>query len=115
MAFSAGVTLSNSLPLGVPDIVTPSVYTFPLGLIDDGVAVTVATPPAIDKAKFLEKFGIIPTDLGYAINSNMIKKVFKHEKTIPVSKAKFDKTKIYEMMLPSIVVVATLIDIKDKK
>ena len=70
---------------------------------------------SIDKAKFLEKFGQIPTDMGYAINSNMIKKVFKHKKTIPVSKAKFDKTKIYEMMLPSIVVVATLIDIKDKK
>ena len=70
---------------------------------------------SIDKAKFLEKFGQIPTDMGYAINSNMIKKVFKHKKTIPVSKAKFDKAKIYEMMLPSIVVVATLIDIKDKK
>lgn len=70
---------------------------------------------SIDKAKFLEKFGQIPTDMGYAINSNMIKTVFKHKKTIPVSKAKLDKTKIYEMMLPSIVVVATLIDIKDKK
>jgi len=70
---------------------------------------------SIDKAKFLEKFGQIPTDMGYAINSNMIKKVFKYKKTIPVSKAKFDKAKIYEMMLPSIVVVATLIDIKDKK
>ena len=70
---------------------------------------------AIDKAKFLKKFGQIPTDLGYAINSNMIKKVFKYKKTIPVKNVKLDKSKIYEMMLPSVVVVATLVDIKDKK
>ena len=38
-----------------------------------------------------------------------------YKKTIPIKNVKFDKVKIYEMMLPSIVVVATLIDIKDKK
>ena len=70
---------------------------------------------AIDKAKFLKKFGQIPTDLGYAINSNMIKKVFTHKKTVPVRSMKYNKSAIYEMMLPSIVVVATLIDIKEKK
>ena len=70
---------------------------------------------SIDKAKFLEKFGQITTDLGYAINSKMLKEVFKHKKTIPVKNAKFNKAEIYEMMLPSVVVVATLMDIKDKK
>ena len=45
----------------------------------------------------------------------MIKKVFKYKKTIPVKNVKLDKSKIYEMMLPSVVVVATLVDIKDKK
>ena len=67
---------------------------------------------SIDKAKFLEKFGLIPSDLGYAINSNMIKKVFKHKRTVPVSNMKYEKSTIYEMMLPSVVVVATLLDKK---
>ena len=65
--------------------------------------------------KYFKEYGQIPTDLGLAISSGMIKKVFEHKKTIPVSNAKFDKSTIYEMMLPSIVVVATLIEIKDKK
>ena len=52
MAFAAGGTLSNSLPLGGPDIVTPSVYTFPsadmlLGVVLDRVAV----PPVKEKTK----------------------------------------------------------------
>ncbi len=65
---------------------------------------------AIDKQKFLKETGQIPTDMGYAIKSNMIKKVFEHEKGMPVKSAKFDKATIYEKMLPSIAIVVVLID-----
>ena len=52
MAFSAGVTLSNSLPLGVPDIVRPSVYTFPSADMLLGVVLErVAVPPVKEKTK----------------------------------------------------------------
>ena len=47
-----------------------------------------------------------------AIKSNMIKKVFEHEKGIPVKSAKYDKSTIYEKMLPSIVIVVVLLDEK---
>ena len=71
------------------------------------VGVSFAT---LDKKKFLEEMGQIPTDMGYAIKSNMIKKVFEHEKSIPVKSAKFDKATIYEKMLPSIALVVVLLD-----
>ena len=48
--------------------------------------------------------------MGFAIKSTMIKKVFKHEKSIPVKSAKYDKATIYEKMLPSVVLVAVLRD-----
>ena len=56
--------------------------------------------------------GQIPTDMGYAIKSNMIKKVFEHEKSIPLKSAKFDKAAIYEKMLPSIALVVVLLEEK---
>ena len=48
--------------------------------------------------------------MGYAIKSDRIKEVFKHNKSIPVKTAKFDKATIYEKMLPSITLVVVLID-----
>ena len=54
--------------------------------------------------------GQIPTDMGYAIKSNMIRKVFQHENSVPVKSAKFDKATIYERMLPSIALVVVLLD-----
>ena len=67
---------------------------------------------ALDKKKILDEEGQIPTDMGYAIKSNMIKKVFEHEKGIPVKSAKYDKSTIYEKMLPSIAIVVVLLDEK---
>ena len=63
---------------------------------------------SLDREKWLKEFKISITDLGLAINSNMLKKVFDHKKTIPVSTVKYDKSQVYEMMLPSVVVVSTL-------
>ena len=64
---------------------------------------------ALDKAGLFEKTGIIPTDIGYAIKSNMIKKVFKHKKGIQTKKIKYTKAAIYEKMLPSVVLVVVSI------
>ena len=60
--------------------------------------------------KFLEETGQIPTDMGYAIKSNMIKEVFEYKKGVPVKSVKFDKASIYEKMLPSIALVVVLLD-----
>ena len=65
---------------------------------------------ALDKKKWLDEMGQIPTDMGYAIKSNMIKEVFKHDKGVPVKSAKYDKATIYEKMLPSIALVVVLLD-----
>ena len=65
---------------------------------------------ALDKKKWLDEMGQIPTDMGYAIKSNMIKEVFKHDKSVPVKSAKYDKATIYEKMLPSIALVVVLLD-----
>ena len=65
---------------------------------------------ALDKKKWLDEMGQIPTDMGYAIKSNMIKEVFKHEESIPVKSARFNKASLYEKMLPSIVIVVILLD-----
>ena len=65
---------------------------------------------ALDKKKWLDEMGQIPTDMGYAIKSNMIKEVFKHDKSVPVKSVKYDKATIYEKMLPSIALVVVLLD-----
>jgi len=65
---------------------------------------------ALDKKKWLDEEGQIPTDMGYAIKSNMIKKVFDHEQSVPVKSAKFKKSSLYEKMLPSIALVVVLLD-----
>ena len=71
------------------------------------VGVSFAT---LDKQKWLDETGQIPTDMGYAIKSNMIKEVFEHKKGVPVKTVKYDKAAIYEKMLPSIALVVVLID-----
>ena len=70
---------------------------------------------ALDKKKFLDENGQIPTDMGYAIKSNMIKEVFKHKRSIPVKSIKYDKSTIYEKMLPKIAIVVVLLDEKKWK
>ena len=65
---------------------------------------------ALDKKKWLDEMGQIPTDMGYAIKSNLIKKVFQHEESVPVKSAKFNKASLYEKMLPSIALVVVLLD-----
>ena len=65
---------------------------------------------ALDKKKWLDEMGQIPTDMGYAIKSNMIKKVFEHKESVPVKSARFNKAKLYEKMLPSIALVVVLLD-----
>ncbi len=59
----------------------------------------------IDKKKYLDDTGTIPTDMGIGIKSDMIKEVFKHKKVNNIKSIKLDKTKIYQEMLPSIVIV----------
>ena len=49
--------------------------------------------------------GNIPTSMGVAIKSSMLKEVFKYKRTVSTSKAK-DKASIYQEMLPKIVFVA---------
>ena len=63
---------------------------------------------SIDKS-LEERYGKDPTDLGYAISSAMLDKVFKYEKATPVNSKKYSKASLYEKMLPSVVVVATLL------
>ena len=67
------------------------------------VGISVAT---LDKKKIMEETGNIPTSMGIGIKSNMLKKVFKYKKTIPVKNIKYDKSKLYENMLPKVVFVA---------
>ena len=52
-----------------------------------------------------EQYGKDPTDLGYAISSLMLDKVFKYKKVIPVGSKKYTKVSLYEKMLPSVVIV----------
>ena len=71
------------------------------------VGISFAT---LDKKKILDEYGQIPTDMGYAIKSNMIKEVFDYKKSVPIKSVKYDKASIYEKMLPSIALVVVLLD-----
>ena len=64
---------------------------------------------SLDKLNVFMDTGQIPTDMGFAIKSNMIKKVFQHKKSIPIKSIKFDKSTIYEKKLPSIALIVVLI------
>ena len=55
-----GTTVRVSAPLGVPVRVKPKVYTFPEIDILDGKALTVATPPEMDKVKSLASNAPLP-------------------------------------------------------
>ena len=57
--------------------------------------------------------GELPSAMGFGITSNKINEVFKYKKSIPIKKAKYSKTAIYEKMLPHVVNVATLVDFKE--
>ena len=62
----------------------------------------------------MEETGNIPTSMGIGIKSNMLKEVFKYKKTIPVRNIKYNKSKIYEKMLPMVVFIAVEADPKSK-
>ena len=56
------------------------------------------------KEKWKNKFNAEITDVGIGIKGNIIKDIFNHKKGIPVN-AKFEKSKLYEKMLPTVVFV----------
>ena len=74
------------------------------------VGISVAT---LDK-KIMEETGNIPTSMGIGIKSNMLKEVFKYKKTIPARNVKYNKSKLYEQMLPMVVFIAVEADPKIK-
>ena len=67
-------------------------------------------PELLSRKSLEEQYGKDPTDLGYAISSLMLDKVFKYKKVIPVGAKQYTKVSLYEKMLPSVVVVAVLLD-----
>ena len=75
------------------------------------VGISVAT---LDKKKIMEETGNIPTSMGIGIKSNMLKEVFKYKRTIPVRNVKYNKSKLYEQMLPMVVFIAVDADPKIK-
>ena len=76
-----------------------------------GVSVMMLDPQNIQKLYG----GALPTSMGIAIKSNMLKEVSKYKKTIPVKNVKLDKTQIYQNMLPKVVFIAVEADVKNKK
>ena len=67
------------------------------------VGVSFAT---LDKLGVLMTTGQIPSDMGFAIQSNMIKEIFPYDNKILPRSVKFDKSTLYEKMLPSIALIA---------
>ena len=67
------------------------------------VGVSFAT---LDKLGVLMTTGQIPSDMGFAIKSNMIKEIFPYENKNLTRSVKFDKSTLYEKMLPSIALIA---------
>ena len=67
------------------------------------VGVSFAT---LDKLGVLMTTGQIPSDMGFAIKSNMIKEIFPYDNKILTRSIKFDKSTLYEKMLPSIALIA---------
>ncbi len=56
------------------------------------------------KEKWKNEFNAEITDVGIGIKGNIIKDIFKHKKGVPVN-VKFEKSKLYEKMLPTVVFV----------
>ena len=69
------------------------------------VGVSFAT---LDKLGVLMTTGQIPSDMGFAIKSNMIKEIFPYDNKNLTRSIKFDKSTLYEKMLPSIALIAVL-------
>ena len=67
------------------------------------VGVSFAT---LDKLGVLMTTGQIPSDMGFAIKSNMIKEIFPYNNKNLTRSIKFDKSSLYEKMLPSIALIA---------
>ena len=67
------------------------------------VGVSFAT---LDKLGILMTTGQIPSDMGFAIKSNMIKEIFPYDNKNLTRSIKFDKSTLYEKMLPSIALIA---------
>lgn len=67
------------------------------------VGVSFAT---LDKLGVLMTTGQIPSDMSFAIKSNMIKEVFPYDNKNLTRSIKFDKSTLYEKMLPSIALIA---------
>ncbi len=67
------------------------------------VGISFAT---LDKLGILMTTGQIPSDMGFAIQSNMIKEIFPYENKNLTRSVKFDKSTLYEKMLPSIALIA---------
>jgi len=74
-------------------------------IIDLNGKVVGISAAAINKLAVTLVTGNIPTSMGIAIKSNMLKEVFEYERTTSTNKAK-DKASIYQEMLPKIVFVA---------
>ena len=51
--------------------------------------------------------GVIETAMGFGVSSNKIQEVFNYKQTVPVKKTNFNKSSLYEKMLPHVVNVAT--------
>ena len=69
------------------------------------VGISFAT---LDKLGILMTTGQIPSDMGFAIKSNMIKEIFPYDNKNLTRSIKFDKSTLYEKMLPSIALIAVL-------
>ena len=58
----------------------------------------------------LDKAIPLPTDMGYAIQSKMIEKIIQYKPNKKFKNKKYNRADLYEKMLPSVVVVAVLIN-----
>ena len=52
----------------------------------------------------------LPTDMGYAIQSKMIEKIIQYKPNKKFKNKKYNRADLYEKMLPSVVVVAVLVN-----
>ena len=51
--------------------------------------------------------GVIETGMGFGVSSSKIEEIFNYKNTIPVKKTSFNKSSLYEKMLPTVVNVST--------
>ena len=59
----------------------------------------------------MEKYGFVPTAVGMGIKSKVISKLLNYENNnVPTKKVSFSKSKLYEKVLGTVVLVAVQID-----